>query len=571
MQTIDYTYNVRGWLKAINNPDAALGEQLFAFGIRYNDPAYNPTDRALYNGNISETYWRTANDDRRRNYRYTYDALNRITGATNTGAGEYTRYELKNVAYDKNGNITDLTRNGWQNSSNYDNMDVLDYRYNSTNKLLKVIDTGNKSYGFKDGTNTNNDYTYDTNGNLESDTNKGITGITYNHLNLPTRISFGANRIDYIYDASGIKLKKAVTQGSSVTNTEYAGNYIYENGALAFFSHSEGYVTKENNVFKYVYQYKDHLGNVRLSYANTGTSSVPQLEIIEENNYYPFGLEHRGYNNVINGPEYPYDYQGKENQKELGLNWHDFGARNYDAALGRWMTVDPMADERDWMTPYNFVQNSPLYRIDPDGLTDFKLDRKTGEITQVGEANDDPDRIVKTDKEGNVKKKGEGFLGFLVKKSERGKAKVAIGDIEKGILKDGQNFKMEDNVIDVGGEGQPTLERVKEFTLKLSNYIDKEIGGYFLSGKQENNISHVYLSRYVNNTAQEARSPFLLHSVRPDLFNKVKTRTHFHTHLSRFRDSDRLRPSEADRNFKKGQKSLIEKFILLTNPEPVEY
>ncbi|MDD7886835.1 RHS repeat-associated core domain-containing protein [Flavivirga sp. 57AJ16] len=58
--------------------------------------------------------------------------------------------------------------------------------------------------------------------------------------------------------------------------------------------------------------------------------------------YYPFGLEHKGYNNVVNGTENNHHtFQGKENQKELGLNWHDFHARNYDASLGRWMNIDP--------------------------------------------------------------------------------------------------------------------------------------------------------------------------------------------------------------------------------------
>ncbi|UGU18119.1 DUF6443 domain-containing protein [Sinomicrobium kalidii] len=383
LQTINYTYNVRGWLKAINNPDAALGEQLFAFGIRYNDPAYNPADRALYNGNISETYWRTANDDQRRNYRYTYDALNRITGATNTGAGEYTRYELKNVAYDKNGNITDLTRNGWQNSSNYDNMDVLEYRYNSTNKLLKVIDTGNKSYGFKDGSNTNNDYTYDANGNLESDANKGITNITYNHLNLPTRISFGANRIDYIYDASGIKLKKAVTEGSSVTNTEYAGKYIYENSQLQFFSHPEGYVTKENNKYKYVYQYKDHLGNVRLTYSDQNSDGVVGTsEILQENNYYPFGALQKGYNNVIRGTENNYQqYQGQELDESLSLGWHHFKYRTYDALIGRFLQIDPLATTYVYNSTYAFAENNVTSGIDLEGKElSFELDgnRATG-------------------------------------------------------------------------------------------------------------------------------------------------------------------------------------------------
>lgn len=99
--------------------------------------------------------------------------------------------------------------------------------------------------------------------------------------------------------------------------------------------------------------------------------------------------------------------------------------------------MDPLAVNAPDRTPYHFVSNNPINRIDPLGLTDYKVNKETGEINQVGDVNDDPDRILKTDNDGNVKKKGEGLFGFLVKKSERGKAKVAVDDISKGILKDG--------------------------------------------------------------------------------------------------------------------------------------
>ncbi|SNY94785.1 hypothetical protein [Flagellimonas pacifica] len=123
--------------------------------------------------------------------------------------------------------------------------------------------------------------------------NKGITAITYNHLNLPTKVSTGGGTISYIYDATGVKLRKTVSTGS---DTEYAGNYIYQNGELQFFNTPEGYTTPDGNGgYDYIYQYKDHLGNVRLSYMDDNGT----LEIVEESNYYPFGLEHKGCNNVV--------------------------------------------------------------------------------------------------------------------------------------------------------------------------------------------------------------------------------------------------------------------------------
>ncbi|WP_421802544.1 RHS repeat-associated core domain-containing protein [Flagellimonas sp.] len=184
-----------------------------------------------------------------------------------------------------------------------------------------------------------------------------------------------------IYDANGTKLKKTVSRG---TVTEYAGNYIYENGALQFFSTPEGYATPNGmGGYDYVYQYKDHLGNVRLSY----TDVEGNLEIVEENNYYPFGLRHKGYNSVINGKHHPYTYNGKEEQEELGLNWLDYGWRNYDPALGRWINIDPLAEDYHGLSPYSYVSNSPLISIDPDGrfivkITGDNADEATNQLNQ---------------------------------------------------------------------------------------------------------------------------------------------------------------------------------------------
>ncbi|MBC9795835.1 DUF6443 domain-containing protein [Sinomicrobium weinanense] len=416
LQTVKYTYNVRGWLKEINDVDN-LGNSLFGFQINYNTSRSGAVS-PLYNGNIAETYWKTKNDNTLRRYAYTYDALNRITSGlfNNAGSTAKNHYTVKDIAYDKNGNITDLTRAGWQNSDSYTDMDVLDYRYNSTNRLSRVIDTGNKSYGFKDGTNTNNDYTYDANGNLTSDANKGITGIAYNHLNLPTKVTVNnpehTGNIEYIYGADGVKLKKVAVDNGKTTSIEYANGYIYENGSLAFFSHPEGYVTKENNTFKYMYQYKDHLGNIRLSYANMGTTSAPQLEVIEENNYYPFGLKHRGYNPQTsplgNSVAQRWKFNGIELEESLGLNLYEMEFRNYDATIGRFMNVDPLAEERISLTPYNFTQNNPVLRIDPLGLLDTYGLEKDGNVvwldatTYYDENGNEVDRLYAIDDDKNI-------------------------------------------------------------------------------------------------------------------------------------------------------------------------
>ncbi|QMU66542.1 MAG: hypothetical protein GKR88_21120 [Flavobacteriaceae bacterium] len=143
--------------------------------------------------------------------------------------------------------------------------------------------------------------------------------------------------------------------------------------ALQFFNQPEGYVKNEDGKFGYVYQYKDHLGNVRLSYTDTDDSGdISQDEIVEESSYYPFGLRHRGYNNVVssngNSVANKYGFGGKELNEELGLEWHDFGARNYDASLGRWMNLDPLAEGMRRFSPYNYAWDNPIIFTDPDGM-----------------------------------------------------------------------------------------------------------------------------------------------------------------------------------------------------------
>ena len=378
LQTVDYKYNVRGWLKNINQ-DANNDNDLFNFSLKYND--ITDANKRLYNGNISETNWNTLSVNNTSNtvsnkYVYTYDALNRITRADdNTG-----RYDVYGIVYDKNGNIINLRRDGHTNvgATSFGVMDNLVYSYDNGNKLTKVLDNGNDTYGFKDGANTTTEYTYDANGNMKTDANKGITNIVYNHLNLPTQVTIGGQNITYIYDAAGMKLKKVVNG----TTTEYAGNYIYENNVLQFFNHPEGYVKVENVTssaveMSYVYQYKDHLGNVRLSYTDSNNDGVitTSTEIVEESNYYPFGLKHKGYNNNVsslgNSTAQKFGYNGKELNGDLvggsRLNWHDFGARNYDASLGRWMNLDPLADIMDDWSPYNYGFDNPIYYKDNDG------------------------------------------------------------------------------------------------------------------------------------------------------------------------------------------------------------
>ena len=430
LQKVDYSYNIRGWLTGINDTqnledNDAAHPDLFAFKINYNTLDNNQTDvKKLYNGNIAETRWRTDFDNLTRSYGYTYDALNRLTNAqyvrpsnpANPNSADIIDTFNETLSYDKNGNIQKLVRNGGlESQTTVPVMDNLKYIYdtNDKNKLLKVTDITTNTDGFKDGADTQEEYGYDGNGNMTRDDNKNIRSIVYNHLNLPTQIVFqnGGDfpSISYLYTATGKKVAKTVDIASRnriYYTVDYLDGFQYESEKLLFFPTAEGYVKYTegvDNPFDYVYNYTDHLGNIRLSYGINPATGL--LKKMEENNYYPFGLKHATYNtesiiivprprgtieeqfaskymklkeesiimegdltaNATANSGYNYKYNGKELQDELGLNLYDYGARNYDPALGRWMNVDPLAEKYYNLTTYNYVADNPITNIDPDG------------------------------------------------------------------------------------------------------------------------------------------------------------------------------------------------------------
>ncbi|CAM4085348.1 RHS repeat-associated core domain-containing protein [Flavobacterium branchiophilum] len=156
------------------------------------------------------------------------------------------------------------------------------------------------------------------------------------------------------------------------TTTDYINGFQYKitdaGCVLEFFPHAEGYIKPNESSYKYIFNYNDHLGNVRLSYSDTNNNgSISNSEILEENHYYPFGLKHRGYNANSLQPNYKYKYNGKEYQDELGLNMYDYGWRNYMPDIGRWGVIGSKAEAYYPITPYQYVLNNPLVNADVKG------------------------------------------------------------------------------------------------------------------------------------------------------------------------------------------------------------
>ncbi|MET3034453.1 hypothetical protein, partial [Flavobacterium johnsoniae] len=91
----------------------------------------------------------------------------------------------------------------------------------------------------------------------------------------PKKITFGTgNSIEYIYNAAGQKLGKIINEGTLAVKADYLGGYQYKDNVLEFFPTAEGYVKNTNGALSYVFQYKDHLGNIRLSYTKNAQNGL---------------------------------------------------------------------------------------------------------------------------------------------------------------------------------------------------------------------------------------------------------------------------------------------------------
>ncbi len=333
-----YKYNVRSWINTITNP-------LFTEGLTYS-----------YSGNINTQQWTQANKTRK--YTFAYDELSRLLSATYNGDGNYNT----SYAYDKQGSITHLRRYGNINTTTYGVVDSLTMSY-SGNQLVRVNDSGvvpslSSSADFhKYGSAAPVEYTYDTNGNMKSDKNKGITEIKYSLLNLPMSLSIsnplGQAANKYVYTAGGKKL--SVSKGSFTT--DYVGNMIYENGNLKRILVDNGYY--ENGI--YYFYIRDHLGSNRVVADQNGN-------IVQSTQYYPFGM---AFADGLEPNKQPYKYNGKALDSDRGLNLYDYEARQKTSDVPGFTTPDPMMEKYYSWSPYVYCKNNPINRIDPTGMDDY--------------------------------------------------------------------------------------------------------------------------------------------------------------------------------------------------------
>lgn len=270
LETIDYSYNMRGWLTGINK-DYALGEfnsdqwqHFFGMYLGY-DNRDGKFANARLDGNLTGVLWKSQGDNTPRKYDYDYDNAGRFTkanfnqrGSSSEGWNKTTvDFSTKDITYDENGNLVTMTQMGIvAGGTTPVTVDNLSYQYfTKSNKLRSVTDqAGGSASGklgdFKDGSNNpgTDDYSFDENGRLILDHNKRISSVQYNYFDKPELITIappqggtGGGTIRYIYAAGGGKMQKIVTESPAPSNgnqqrvitTTYIGAYVYEQITIA--------------------------------------------------------------------------------------------------------------------------------------------------------------------------------------------------------------------------------------------------------------------------------------------------------------------------------------------------
>jgi RHS repeat-associated protein len=293
LQSVDYRYNIRGWLTSINNSTLSndggatnndTGD-LFGLNLTYNQdaPDFNGAPQ-LYDGRITAARWSSKHPQlgaKERIYGYAYDGHQRFSQAKyatmdNNGAwaGDLDLYNLAVTYNDDHGNINTVQRYSRVEGAKtlIDNLDY-DYATNG-NELTTVDDLTNNHFGYPDKTDgIAVEMDYDKNGNVKSDLNSEITTVTYNVLNLPESILIDLpspeldKTILYEYDASGYVTRKIYKKGTTTVRTvDYVKGIQYYDQNLAIVFTSEGRATAYNGSYEYEYFLKDHLTNTRVAF-----------------------------------------------------------------------------------------------------------------------------------------------------------------------------------------------------------------------------------------------------------------------------------------------------------------
>ncbi len=408
--------------------DCELTNFIFAMNFSYESPNGSYSGATpQYNGNISQIEQQIMYKHVE-GINYEYDQLDRLKRQDYWWKSCHQQYwnnkfyNVENIQYDLNGNMESILRHTRPLDAcdiNSGVIDILAMGYDG-NQLVSVADgaTIDPPQGYIMAEQQVG-YTYDANGNMATIANKNMS-IGYNFLNLPSIKGFaaegGTGSPAWTYTADGQKLK--------YENREYVDGIEYKDGKLYAIHHAEGRIfPKEqtqdeinNNApleWQYQFNIKDHLGNTRIVIDDSG---LP----IQENNYYPFGMNMENIDIVDDKGERDtrFTYNGKEMNEDLG--WHDYGARFYDPAIARWNSVDPLAELAPGWTPYRYGFNNPVLYTDPFGLFETRREARRYRRQQRRAARKSGgsfvfNKIVKNKKSGRFQLHTKESTGFVTR------------------------------------------------------------------------------------------------------------------------------------------------------------
>ena len=382
-----YSYNVRGWLTQITGNG-------FREDLYYTDGAV-----PCYNGDISRVKWDgDTSTPTNSSYNFRYDSLDRLV------ASEYTLHadteknfdNSEYFTYNSNGSPLTLKRHGrymiTDRDIGYALVNDMSFSYDG-NRLTGISDAGFYSgftspYVFHENISADIGYAYNSNGSMTRNPDRHIGLIEYDCFNNPRLIQFTDGSVtEYVYDASGVKLKtlhRTAVPGIEVPygtvyehtastvlssdSTLYAGPFVLSGDSLRYqYDGGSILIPLDGSPVKPTFYALDHLGSVRLVVSADG-------QVMERSDYYPSGCMITG--NITNeGNIQPYKYTGKDLDPMHGLYTYDYGARQYDPATMLWDRMDPLCEKYYNVSPYVYCLNNPMRLVDYKGMApgDFFL------------------------------------------------------------------------------------------------------------------------------------------------------------------------------------------------------
>ena len=386
-----YSYSVRSWLTGIDG-------SLFKETLHYNDlrSARLGDGNRRFGGDVSSMEWRSGAGTGTRSYDFAYDGLGRLVSADYGEYGDHVVGYGTSYSYDNMGNLLSLSREGDMTSSLKGIVDNLSMTYDG-NMLASVSDSApapsvTGSADFRDGVSEAVEYTYDRNGNMTSDLNRKVSLISYNRQNRPARIKHSGGTETFTYLSDGTKRERtALGKDWSLSRTEYRGNLVCADDSLKYILFDGGLIAMDGSSPEYLFFLRDHLGSVRVV-------ARPDGKVVQVNHYYPYGMAFAGGGMSGNagahpveggvsvaggsleiggetggmelarpGASQPYRFLGNELYTSNSLGLYDFSARMYDPALGRFLSVDPMAEGYRHLSPYAYCAGNPVVYADKDG------------------------------------------------------------------------------------------------------------------------------------------------------------------------------------------------------------